>query len=108
MDVFDFDDRNVCERLDTPTFMVELWSWSIDSKGDAMGFHMTPRLLRGCDVREALAWCDKNKPSPGSFVLFAGVWTNLGYFKGLWLAGRAPGEDEQSATSSATAYTPPD
>lgn len=107
MDVLDFDDRNVCERLDAPTFMVEMWSWSLDSKGEATGSQVSSWLLRGCDVREALAWCDENEPSPGSFVLFAGVWTTLGYFKGLWLAGQAPGTDQPPAVSPAVSYTPP-
>ncbi|WP_145737132.1 hypothetical protein [Saccharopolyspora dendranthemae] len=101
MDVLGFDDRDVCERLDAPTFMVELWSWSLDSSGGATRAVMSSRLLRDCDVREALAWCDANKPEPGSFVLFAGVWTTLGYFKGLWLAGEAPSVDEPRASTVA-------
>ncbi|GAA4877301.1 hypothetical protein [Saccharopolyspora cebuensis] len=102
MEVHDFDDRDACELLTRPTFMVEQWSWELDGQDEPRRCQMKASVLTGCDVQEALDWCERNRSMPGSFVLYAGTWTTLGYFSGLWLAGEAPTRESSSDDSAAT------
>lgn len=106
MEVHDFDDRDVCELLTEPTFMVELWSWNLDRTGEPQHHEMRASVLTGCDVQEAMTWCEQNKPTPGCFVLYAGTWTNRGFLSALWLAGHTPTpEDRPHGASSTVTYT---
>lgn len=104
MHVGEFDDRNVCDRQEHPTFQFELWSYRYDEHGEPRHAALSTYILNGCDVHEALAWAQENQSNPGCFVLYAGTWTNCGYLETLWLTGKAPGAGERS--SAVTFETP--
>ncbi|WP_243795290.1 hypothetical protein [Saccharopolyspora gloriosae] len=105
MEVEDFDERLVCEENDQPTFQAELWSWHVDAHGARGGTVRSGHLLTGCEVHEALDWCERNVWEPGCFVLHAGTWTNCGFVRTVRLSGRPPGYGEPGRDESSAVVT---